>query len=129
MAKFRLTKKKECTVLTWQSKLLVLGILAFCVYYVLFQMPLFLSKNKPVHGDYLVLDGSISDYAVKKTIDYYNQHKYKAIITTGGKLSVGYYLAEENTLAELTRSTFLENYRNSRWKRSNQPNLYIRIVT
>lgn len=108
MVKFRLTKKKECIVLTWQSKLLILGLLVLIVYFFVFQMPLFLSKSKPLHGDYLVLDGSMSDYSVKKTIQIFNKNNYKAIITTGGRLSVGYYLAEQKTLAELTRSTFLK---------------------
>ena len=108
MAKFKLTKKKECNALTWQAKLLILGILAFAGYYMLSQFPLFLSKNKPVHGDYLVLDGSMSDYSVKKAIKIFNKNNYQTIFTTGGELSVGYYLVEEKTLAELTRSTFLE---------------------
>ncbi|MCG6186916.1 ElyC/SanA/YdcF family protein [Maribellus maritimus] len=67
-----------------------------------------MSKSKPVYGDYLVLDGSMSDYSIERAIEYFNTNNYKLIFTTGGKLSVGYYLEEKKTLAELTRATFLE---------------------
>ncbi len=106
--KIKLVKKKECTVLTWPAKLLVLTI-SFLILYLLFtQMSTYLSKNKPQNGDYLVLDGEMPDYSIEKAIKIYYEFGYKTIITTGGKLPAGHYISGKTTMAELTYATFLE---------------------
>lgn len=103
----KITKRKECTVLTWPARLIIFAVFFLISAILFFRTPIFLSKNKPVNGDYLILDGQMPDYAVKNAIDLFNNSKYKIIISTGGKLASGYYISGEKTMAELTRSVFI----------------------
>jgi len=105
--KIKLTKKKECTVLTWPAKVLVISIVLLIFFFIFPKIPSYLSKNRPLNGDYLVLDGQMPDYSIEKAIQIYNESGYKTIITTGGKLPLGYYISGKTTMAELTYATFL----------------------
>jgi hypothetical protein len=104
----KLVKRKECTVLTWPAKLLLLSLLVtfFCL--VFFRIPFFLSKNDPVNGDYLLLDGQMPDFSIKNAIKIFNESNYKTIITTGGKFPSGYIVSGKKNMAELTYATFIE---------------------
>lgn len=106
--KIKLTKKKECTVLTWPVKLMVLAISLILLYLLFTQMSTYLSKNKPLNGDYLVLDGEMPDYSIEKAIEIFYKSGYKTIITTGGNLPAGHYISGKITMAELSYATFLE---------------------
>ena len=106
--KIKLTKKKECTVLTWPAKLLVLAVSLLLLYLLFTNMSAYLSKNRPLNGDYLVLDGEMPDYSVEKAIEIYYKSGYKTIFTTGGNLPAGHYISGKTTMAELTYATFLK---------------------
>jgi hypothetical protein len=106
--KIKLTKKKECTVLTWPAKILVFSFVLLIFSFIFSKLPLYLSKNRPLNGDYLVLDGQMPDYSIEKAIQIFHESGYKTIITTGGKLPSGYYISGKTTMAELTYATFLE---------------------
>jgi hypothetical protein len=106
--KIKLTKKKECTVLTWPARILVFSFVLLIFSFIFSKLPLYLSKNRPLNGDYLVLDGQMPDYSIEKAIQIFHESGYKTIITTGGKLPSGYYISGKTTMAELTYATFLE---------------------
>jgi hypothetical protein len=106
--KIKLTKKKECTVLTWPAKLMVFAISLLLLYLLFTQMATYLSKNRPLNGQYLVLDGEMPDYSIEKAIEIYYESGYKTVITTGGKLPAGHYISGKTTMAELSYATFLE---------------------
>jgi len=106
--RLRLTKKKECTVLTWPAKIIFLAVLTVIFLFVSFKIPLFLSLNNPINGKYLVLDGIMPDYSVQRAIEIFNNQNYTTIVATGSKLEAGYFISEKSTMAELTYATFLE---------------------
>jgi hypothetical protein len=106
--KIKLTKKKECTVLTWPAKLMVLAISILLLYLLFTQMATYLSKNRPLNGEYLVLDGEMPDYSIEKAIEIYYEAGYKTVITTGGNLPAGHFISHKITMAELSYATFLE---------------------
>jgi len=106
--KIKLVKKKECTVLTWPAKLMVLAILLLLLSLLFTQMSTYLSKNRPLNGEYLVLDGEMPDYSIEKAIEIYYKSGYKTVITTGGNLPAGHYISGKTTMAELTYATFLK---------------------
>jgi uncharacterized SAM-binding protein YcdF (DUF218 family) len=105
---FRFIERKECNVLTWKAKgIILLGMV--CVFAVIFlKLPLFLSKSAPVQGDVLVLDGHMPDYAIQKAIQVFDSGSYQRVIVTGGNLPSGYYISGMKTMAELSYATFLE---------------------
>lgn len=67
----------------------------------------FLALNSPVAADILVVEGWLPDYAIKTSIDEFKTGGYSKLITTGGPLSKGYYLAEYKTFAEIAAATLI----------------------
>jgi hypothetical protein len=65
----------------------------------------FLAVNEPVRGDILVVEGWLPDYALEKVIDEFRSNKYRLLVTTGGPLLKGYYLAGYKSCAGLTSET------------------------
>lgn len=65
----------------------------------------FLALNQPVRGEVLVVEGWLTDDALKKAVIEFNSHDYQLLITTGGPLQRGYHLSEYKTYADLSAST------------------------
>lgn len=104
---FKLLKNKNCRVLTWSSKLLITLTLAATIIAFTKTIPFFLSVHKPLNGDVLLLDGQMPDYAIEEAIKIFNKGNYEFIVTTGGRIASGYYIADIKTMAELNKATFL----------------------
>lgn len=107
MNKLKLTKRTECVRLTWAGRLLVLLLLFILLVVVGRILPYFLSPNKPVNGQILVLDGQVPDYAIERAIEIFNKGNYELIVTTGSKISEGFHVSAFKTMADLSRGTFL----------------------
>ena len=100
-----LIKRRErwgLTVLGWLV-LIVFGIGALATALVCVHP--FLAVTDPVKGDILVVEGWLPDYALEKVIDEFRSNKYRMLVTTGGPLERGFYLAEYKTTAELVFAT------------------------
>ncbi len=65
----------------------------------------FLAVNSPLKADVLVVEGWLPDYALKDAIAEFQSGAYHKIITTGGPLPIGFYLAEYNNFADLSAAT------------------------
>jgi len=65
----------------------------------------FLAVNSPLKADVLVIEGWLPDYALKDAIAEFKSGDYHKIITTGGPLPIGFYLAEYNNFADLSAAT------------------------
>ena len=107
MSKHKILRKKEVTVLSLRIKLSLALILMILGGLFFFKAAYFLSKNKPVRGEILVLDGQIADYAVQEAIRLFSDYNYQLIVTTGGNLPSGYFLSEYHSMAEMTYATFI----------------------
>ncbi len=103
----RIFEKKECTRLTGPAKIFILFFVFLILYFSFTSFPVYLSKSHPHFEGYLVLDGQMPDYAVEQAIEFFGQHKYKAIIVSGGRLPSGHYIAGKKTMAEITYATFI----------------------
>ena len=93
MSRFRLTTVRECRVLTpigWSTLSIALGLVLVSI--MLFIHP-FLAPTKPVHGDILVVEGWLPDYALKKAKERFQKGNYQLLVTIGGKIEVGYHLS------------------------------------
>lgn len=104
----KILKQKECIVLTWPARIILTLLFLFFSILILKFIPSFLSVNKPNNKQILVLDGQMPDFAVKEAIKIFAQGEYKYIVTTGGELKTGYFVAEYKSMAEFTAATFLE---------------------
>ncbi len=68
----------------------------------------FLAYSAPIPADILVVEGWVSDDAVKGAIAEFKRGKnYRLLITTGIRLGRGEYLSEYKSFAELSAATFL----------------------
>ena len=87
---------------------LAIGVLvSFVLLFLLSQTNAFLSLNRPVKSDVLVVEGWLPDYALEEAMAIYKSENYQLIITTGSPLSVGSYLVEYVDLAHLAQATLL----------------------
>ena len=108
MGKIKLLRRKECTVLTWQGWILILIVLVLLFAGFLRFNSGFLSVNKPIGGNILVLDGQMPDFSLKEAIQIFNNRNYDLIVATGGKIQTGYFIAGYKTMAEVTEASFLQ---------------------
>ena len=95
-------KRRVLTPIGWA--VLWIGFSSILLSIILFVHP-FLAPTKPVGGDILLVDGWLPDYALDKVKERFQQGSYQLLVTTGGKIGVGYHLSEYKTWAELAAST------------------------
>ncbi|MFA9388889.1 MAG: hypothetical protein ACERKD_03730 [Prolixibacteraceae bacterium] len=100
-------QQKTIYRLTWLSRLILLGFFLLLSFITLKYLPYYLSKNVPVHGEILVLDGQMPDYAIEAAIERMKTESYRLVLTTGSNLPEGYYISGIKTMADLSRATFL----------------------
>ncbi|MGB5278028.1 MAG: ElyC/SanA/YdcF family protein [Gammaproteobacteria bacterium] len=108
MTYWSLRKRKEIWTLTWQGWLLVLAIMGASLLYLSRQIYPFLATSSPTHGEILVVEGWMPDYAVSQAIPLFNEHDYQLIVTTGIPLQKGSHLSEFSTQAEVAAATLRE---------------------
>ena len=96
-----------CYKLKLVYKLAIAAFFSFVVLFLLLQTNAFLSLNRPVKSDVLVVEGWLPDYALEEAMVIFKRDKYKKIVTTGVPLSVGSYLKEYVDLAHLSQATLL----------------------
>jgi competence protein ComGC len=107
MINFKLIKRQECVRLTWLGRLIVLLIISVVFIIVVKNLPYFLSPNKPVYGQIMVIDGQMPDYAIEKAIEIFKNGHYQLIATTGSNIEEGYHVSKFKTMADLSRGTFI----------------------
>ena len=83
--------------------ILLTGIISFIIG--IHTLHPFLALNAPIHGDIMVVEGWLPDYALQKAVNEFQHGSYQLLVTTGGPLLQGSNLAEYGTLAELAALT------------------------
>jgi len=102
-------------LLTWLEKftstiqlwILILGLIIFLIVMCCWNIYSFLAVNSPIEADLLIVEGWMSDYAVKSAIAEFNQGNYQKLVTTGTPIGKGFYLSEYDNFAELTAATLI----------------------
>jgi len=102
MTLFGLLKKKQCWCLTLRARMLLIGAAAAGMAVAGIFIHPFLALQSRVEGDILVVEGWLPDYALGMAASEFTAHPYKRIVTIGGPLENGFYLAEFRTYAELS---------------------------
>jgi hypothetical protein len=90
------------TFFGWCILFFCLSILSIMAMY--FVLP-FLSLTKPVHSEYIIVEGWIPDYCMKEVQKIYNSQSVKKIFITGGPIEQGTYLIEYKNFATLGANT------------------------
>jgi hypothetical protein len=67
----------------------------------------FLAPTDPVHGQIIVVEGWLPDYAVEEAVWLFRSGGYRVIVATGTQLETGAHLSEYRTTAELSAATIM----------------------
>ena len=108
MAYWSLLKRKQVWVLTWQGWLLALVVIGALLVLIGRHIYPFLATSSPTHGEILVVEGWMPDYALRQATTLLNDYNYQLIVTTGVPLEKGSYLSEYSTQAELAAAILRE---------------------
>ncbi len=101
----RLIQRQENWTFTAQGWGVVITFAATLTIFTVTHIHPFLSVTSPIKADILVVEGWLPDYALKQALTEYENGSYNKVVTTGGPLPTGYYLAEYKTFAELAAAT------------------------
>ena len=105
---FRVIAKREKWCLTWRGYLLVGGVGLGIMLTVIMGCGPFLSVNRPVEADVLIVEGWLPDYALEGAAEEFSRGHYQYLVTAGGPLKVGYHLSHLKTYAELAGATLVQ---------------------
>ncbi|MGK7918666.1 MAG: YdcF family protein [Trichodesmium sp.] len=97
----------EKLISTIQLWILILGLIIFLIVMCCFNIYSFLAVTAPLEADLLIVEGWMSDYAVKSAIAEFNRGAYQKLITTGTPIGKGFYLSKYDNFAELTAATLI----------------------
>ena len=105
MLKIKIINKRERYCLTKLGWIIFLLTVIFSFIICIHILHPFLALNARIDGDIMVVEGWLPDYALQKAVDDFQHGSYKLLVTTGGPLMQGSYLAEYGTVAELAAAT------------------------
>ncbi|MBD2205507.1 YdcF family protein [Calothrix sp. FACHB-1219] len=104
--KISLIKRQEIWTLTAPGWIIAIAIIANCAIFTITHIHPFLAMNSPVKSaEIMVIEGWLPDYALQEAFAKFQSGNYRQIITTGGPLELGTYLAEYKTFADLSAAT------------------------
>lgn len=103
--KFPLIHRQEKWTLTAKGWGVAIVCAATLIIFTITHIHPFLAVTSPIKADVLVVEGWLPDYAIKNALTEFESGSYRKIITTGGPLPTGYYLAEYKNFADLAAAT------------------------
>lgn len=103
--RIRLIHRQEMWTLTAQGWGVAIAFAATLIIFTVTHIYPFLAVTSPVKTDVLVVEGWLLDYALEQALTEFESGDYRQIITTGGPLERGSYLAEYNNFADLAAAT------------------------
>jgi uncharacterized SAM-binding protein YcdF (DUF218 family) len=94
--------------LTLKGWVLILLTILIALSASLLKLESFLAYSTPIDAELLVVEGWVSDDAVKGAMaEFKSRPSYKLLVTTGIRLGRGEYLSEYKSFAELSAATFI----------------------
>ena len=97
-----IVRRKECWVLSWQGRLLVVVIVAIIASLIALKIYPFLAITHRVDARALVVEGWIHKYAIHAAAEEFNSRSYRELFTTGGPVTgTGAYINDYDTAASV----------------------------
>ncbi|MFM7438216.1 MAG: hypothetical protein ACKO2V_06360, partial [Snowella sp.] len=93
--------------LTVQAWLILLFAATLTGLIAIAQIHPFLAVSQPIAAEVLIVEGWVDDLVLEGAITEFNRGNYQLLLTTGGPIGKGYYLAQYKTLAELAAATLI----------------------
>lgn len=86
--------------------ILISGLLLLVVFVILSLYP-FLAMYQPIKADALLVEGWMSDDALKAALKEYRRGQYRIMITTGSEIHRGNYLTQYKSYAEIAAASLV----------------------
>ncbi|MGI0493388.1 hypothetical protein ACN4EG_16525 [Alkalinema pantanalense CENA528] len=108
--KFRLKlwQRREIWCPTWRGWIVLGALIVGLGWAMVPQIHPFFAVTAPIPAEALVVEGWMDDVAVVQAIAEFKFRPYKMLITTGSPLPKGFYLAEYQDFATLSRATLIQ---------------------
>ena len=106
--KIRLIKRQEMWMLTFKGWVSLFATAAIFLVFMMTNIHPFLAVTSPIKADALVVEGWLSDEALKQAVAEISTGSYRQIFTTGGPVERGSYLIEYKNFAEIAAATLKE---------------------
>ena len=100
-----LLHKRECYVPTTAGITGMILISIFTILFVILYIHPFLSINRPIQCNAIIIEGWLPDYSLEYAADLFFKNRYSTIFITGGPLDNGSYLKEYENFAFLGAAT------------------------
>ena len=98
---YGLLRRREVVLPSLRGWIVLIALLATGAYALLKCVYPYLSPNRPIHGEVLVVEGWIPDYSQREALAVFRSGGYRLLITTGGALPDGLPYSHFGTHAEL----------------------------
>ena len=92
-------------MLTFQGWVIAIALIVSLIMFAITQIHPFLAVNSPITADVLVVEGWVTDDAIKAALSEFQGNSYRHLVTTGIPVERGYYLAEYKNFAEIAAAT------------------------
>jgi uncharacterized SAM-binding protein YcdF (DUF218 family) len=103
--KIPLIKRQEMWTLTLQGWVIAIALVAAFMFFGLMNLYSFLAVTSPITADVLVVEGWVTDYALKQAFTEFESGSYGQVITTGIPVERGFYLSEYKDYAAIAAAT------------------------
>ncbi len=103
-----LLKRKELWVPTLSGWALLLAVLLGLAASFLAYAHTFLSVNRPVKANVLVVEGWLPDYALEEAVKEFQQKGYDYLVAAGGPMPEGHLVSGYDTFAGIASATLLK---------------------
>jgi hypothetical protein len=107
MARFALTRRKECRTLTPRGWIVLVAAVALAGWLAVRSASTFLAVTEPVEGTVLVVEGWVTDDGLRAVVERFAEGHERIIVTTGGPVPLGSYLVPFRTYAALGRRSLI----------------------
>ena len=106
--KIRLIKRQEMWMFTLQGWVSLFATAAILLFFMITYIHPFLAITSPIKADALVVEGWLTDEALKQAFAEISTGSYRQIFTTGVPVERGSYLVEYKNFAEIAAATLKE---------------------
>jgi hypothetical protein len=103
--KIRLLKQRQMWMLTLQGWVSLFATAALSFVFTITHIHSFLAVTSPIKADALVVEGWVTDEALKQAFTEFSNGSYRQIFTTGIPVERGFYLVEYKNYAEIAAAT------------------------
>lgn len=108
VSNIKFIERQEIWMLTFQGWLIAFFVSICILFFIFTNLYSFLAVTSPIKTDVMVIEGWITDGALKQAVAEIERGNYSQIFTTGIPVEIGHYLAKYKTFADICTASLRE---------------------